>query len=89
MSYILTSQTSEYEATSQLASPRHEARRASFLVPCTSHKASQPACIVNEASELSIALTRLESNLPHLASFCLVAISELNNHKLEKLKFFR
>jgi len=75
MPYILTSQTSEYEATSQLTSPCDEARWASFLVPRTSHEASQPACIVNEASELSIALTRLESNSPRLALSCLVAIS--------------
>ena len=65
---------SEYEATSQLASPRDEARQVSFLVPCTSHEASQSACIVNEASELSIALTRLAPNSPCLALSCLVAI---------------
>ena len=58
-SLILTSQMSKYEATPQLTSPRSEAIRASFLVPHTSYEVSQPAHIVNEASKLSIALTRL------------------------------
>ena len=53
MLYILTSQTSEYEA-------------------------SQPACIVNKASELIIVLTRFASNLPRLALSRLVAMSDLS-----------
>ena len=72
---ILTSQTSKYEATPQLASPCGEVRRASFLVPRTSHEASQPVRIVNEASELSIAQTRLAPNSPRLGLSHLVAIS--------------
>jgi len=73
--HILTSQTSKYEATSQLASPRGEARWVTFLVPHTSYEVSQLARIVNEASELSIALTHLMSNSPCLALSRLVAIS--------------
>ena len=74
----MMSQTSKYEATPQLASPRGEARRASFPVPRTSQKASQPARIVNEASELSIAQTHLTPNSPRFASSRLVAISANN-----------
>ena len=53
------SQGSKYEVTPQLASPRGKVRQASFFVPHTSHEASQAARIVNVASELSIAQTRL------------------------------
>ena len=69
MPYILTSQTSENEATSQLASPCGEARRATFLMLRMSHEASQLARIVNEASVLSITLTHLAPNSPCLASW--------------------
>ena len=51
-----------------------------FLVPCMSHEASQLARIVNEASELSIALTRLEPNSPCLALSHVMAISGRNSN---------
>ena len=60
---------SEYKATSQLISSHCEVRRASFWLSRTSYKVNQSSGVVNEASEASIILTRLESNLPHLASW--------------------
>ena len=53
-----------------------------FLVPRTSHEVSQLARIVNEANELSIALTRLAPNLLRLASSRLVAISDRSTNIL-------
>ena len=43
---------------------------------------SQSACIVNEVSELSIALTRLAPNSPHLASSRLMAISDYSRYTI-------
>ena len=75
MPYILMSQTSEYEATSQLALFRGKERRASFQLPHTSYEVSQSSHVVNEVSKPSRALTCLMSNLLHLALSYLVAIS--------------
>jgi len=76
MPYILTSQTSEYKTTSQLALSHSKARRASFWLPHTTCEASQSSGVVNEAREPSIALTRLTPNSPRLVSSRLVAISD-------------